>query len=125
MIGTDADRPRLVLAYADAAQAARQGRSFRRRGWEVHQTASGVEARRLAADLNPSLVILDTQLPDESGWLVCAKLRLEQPQRKIVLVDPQLSPEKERLGEFIGASATVSREADATVLFPEEVSAVA
>src|SRR5262249_48180974 len=124
-MSTKADRPRLVLAYADAAQAARHGHTFQRRGWEVHQTASGVEARRLAADLNPHLVILDTQLPDESGWLACAKLRLAQPQRRIVLVDPHISPEKERLGEFIGATATVSREADAAALFPEEMSAVA
>src|SRR5262249_9649181 len=117
------DRPRLVLAYADPAHASRVGRSFRRRGWEVHLVTNACEARRLAAVLAPELIILDSELPDESGWLVCAKLRLDQPERHIVLVTDEVSAEKERLSEFVGAAALVGRADHVAVLWTEAAQA--
>src|SRR3954447_4782484 len=72
-------RPRLVLAYADSAHAALSCRHLRRQGWEVHLASSGFEARRLVRLLAPQVVVLDTDLREESGWLTCAKLKLENP----------------------------------------------
>ncbi len=103
-------RRRLVLAYADSVHAARSGRHFRRQGWQVHPAGTAAEARRLTAALDPDLVVLDADLPDESGWLVCAKLRLGQPDRKIILVNRQYDPEKIRLGDFVGAAAVLTRD---------------
>src|SRR5437660_9043907 len=79
-------RPRLVVAYADSSHAALSARLFRRLGWEVHLASSGPDARRLAQALAPEVVILDTQLPDESGWLTCAKLIQENGAQRVVLV---------------------------------------
>jgi DNA-binding response OmpR family regulator len=79
-------RPRLLLAYADAAYASECGRYFRRLGWEVQMVASGAEARELAGDYRPQVVVLDAELLDESGWLTSAKISTENPKLRIILV---------------------------------------
>ena len=112
-------RPRLVVAYADSIHAARSSRHFRRQGWEVHQVDSAAEARRLIADLAPQLVVLDTELADESGWLLCAKLRLEHPQQRIILLCPELTPEQQRRSEFVGAAELMTREESVNALREE------
>src|SRR5437763_8521351 len=80
------DRPRLLLAYSDSAHASRCVRYFRRLGWEVHMVASGAEAQRLSTELLPQAIVFDVDLPDESGWLSAAKLRLTPPDHRIVLL---------------------------------------
>ena len=102
-------RPRMVLAYADSAHAAQSARQFRRLGWEVHLASSGPDARQLAQVLSPQLVILDTQLPDESGWLTCAKLMLDNGAQKVILVSADVTEEERRLAETVGAAGVVAR----------------
>ena len=65
-------QPCLVLAHPDPVYAAVVSRAFRRLGWDVCPAGTGPEARRLAQLLQAQLVVLDTQLPDETGWLTCA-----------------------------------------------------
>src|SRR5947209_20391828 len=79
-------RPRLLLAYSDSAHASRCVRYFRRLGWEVHMVNSGAEAQRLAGELMPEVIVLDVNLPDESGWLSAAKIRIAPPEQRIVLL---------------------------------------
>ena len=79
-------RPRLVFGYVDSAHAAQCTRLLRRHGWEVHLVASAAEARRLADDLDPQAVVLDADLPDESGWLTCAKITADHPDQKVILL---------------------------------------
>ena len=112
-------RPRLVLAYADSAHAALSARHLRRLGWEVHLASSGPDARRLAAALAPEVVILDTQLPDESGWLTCAKLTLSRCEFKVVLLTDVVTPEMEDHADLVGAAALVCRGAALPVLAGE------
>jgi DNA-binding response OmpR family regulator len=109
-------RPRLVLAYTDSAHAALTCRHLRRQGWEVHLAHSGVDARRLARLLAPQVVVLDTALRDESGWLTCAKLKMENPAQRVVLVSASVTPEDQAYAEFVGALALVSRACDVPAL---------
>jgi CheY-like chemotaxis protein len=97
-------QPCLVLAHPDPVYAAVVSRTFRRLGWAVAQARGGLEARRLACQLQAQLVILDTELPDESGWLTCAKLTHELPQLKVVLVSPQPTPYEQDFADFVGAA---------------------
>jgi DNA-binding response OmpR family regulator len=99
----------MVLAYGDSAQAAILARFFRRHGWEVHIAISGPDARRLAYGLTPEVVILDTELPDESGWLTCAKLVLENGAQRVILVSAHATAEEQHLAETVGAAALVDR----------------
>jgi ActR/RegA family two-component response regulator len=96
--------PCLVLAGFDAGVA----RSFRRRGWDVYSAKTGPEARRLARMMEADLVVLDTFLPEESGWLTCEKLTHESPDVRVILVDPD--PRRAQLAEFVGAAALVGSE---------------
>jgi DNA-binding response OmpR family regulator len=113
------ERPLLVLATADSLFAALSCRHFRRLGWEVHLASSGCEARRMARAFNPLVVVLDTELRDESGWLVCDKLTRDMPGQKVVLVSPDPSEENRSLTEFVGAAALVGRDAGVDSLVEE------
>jgi DNA-binding response OmpR family regulator len=102
-------RPRLLLAYADSAYAARVARSFRRLGWEVHLAPSAAEARRLVEVHGPQVMLIELDLPDESGWSACADITSAHPEVRAVLL-ATTRPENchERFGAS-GAAALVTR----------------
>ena len=102
--------PCLVLAHTDIDFAARISRQFRLLGWNVYLARTGAEARRLAQKLAPAVVVLDTELADESGWLLCDKLSREEPAPKVVLIGGRQTPEEERLASFVGAAALVRQQ---------------
>jgi DNA-binding response OmpR family regulator len=113
-------RPCLILALPDADYADLACRSFRRRGWDVYRARTGPEVRRLARMIEPELVLLDTELPGESGWLTCDKLTREQPRTNVVLVAAASAPPDDQLAAFVGASALVNR-ADSMALLVRDV----
>jgi DNA-binding response OmpR family regulator len=113
-------RPCLILALADPAYADLTCRSFRRRGWDVYRARTGPEARRLARMMEPELVMLDTDLPLESGWLTCDKLTGEQPHGRVILVATATTPRDEKFAAFVGASALVNR-ADSLAMLLHEI----
>jgi DNA-binding response OmpR family regulator len=100
--------PCLIVAHPDTAYAAEVARGFRRLGWDVYPARSGPEVRRLAPMLEADAVILDAELPDETGWLTCEKLTAEQPLVKVILVTSEPGPRNVQLASFVGASAIVS-----------------
>src|SRR5687768_1188063 len=98
-------RPCLILALAEAPHAAETGRAFRRLGWDVYTAQSGPEARRLARLLEAEVVVLDVALPDETGWLTCAKLHAERPSVAILLFTDTAGPHDRARAAFVGALA--------------------
>jgi CheY-like chemotaxis protein len=100
---------RLILAHLHAGFVAKTCAHFRQLGWEVFTAQSAAEARRLAIMVRPDVVILDTDLPDESGWLVCDKITREEPAPEVVLVSEKVTPRRRRLAAFVGASALAPR----------------
>ena len=102
-------RPCLILAHADSVYADLTCRSFRRLGWDVYRARTGPEVRRLARLMQPELVLLDTDLPEESGWLTCDKLTREQPRTRVILVGAATAPRDDQFAAFVGASALVNR----------------
>jgi DNA-binding response OmpR family regulator len=113
---TPAFRPCLVLAHGDAGYAAAAARAFRRRGWDVYQARTGPEVRRLVRMLSADLVVLDTHLAGESGWLSCAKLVSEHPLLEVVLVSNAPTPLTRRFAYFTGADSLVDGRAGPAVL---------
>lgn len=104
-------RPCLVLGYVRSDFASRWGRFFRRQGWEVHLAANADEARRLTDVLDPTAVVLDVEMPDESGWLASAKLTFDHPDAKVVLVGSR-SPKRFADIHDVGATAWLERDDD-------------
>src|SRR5438874_1481304 len=79
-------RPSVVIAHSQSIYIHEVERAFRRHGWGIVRAADGPHARRLFAVLQPSLVILEAEFPGESGWLTCAKLSMEDPDARTILV---------------------------------------
>ena len=102
-------RPTLLIAHADPLYAALIRQIFLRLHWDVHVTASGVEAREMAWEQSPNMVILDVDLKDQSGWLTCAKLIQEHPDQHIVLVADHIGPWSHKFAYYVGAATLVGR----------------
>jgi len=100
----------MLLAYSDSAHAARCVRYFRRLGWEVHMVASGALAQRLANELAPQAVVLDADLPDESGWLSAAKIGLLPPEHRIVLLADRADEQSLERTRSLGIAGLVARD---------------
>src|SRR5262249_51827815 len=113
------NRPHLVLAHPNAGYAGSICRYYRRMGWETHLARSAQEARVLARELAPAVVVLSTDLPDESGWLTCDKLLHERPGQKVVLVTARSTPANRHFAQFVGAAALVQEEAGMQALAQE------
>jgi CheY-like chemotaxis protein len=105
------DRPRMVLAHARTEYSDTIRRFYDHLGWDLYVTRSGLEARELANRVAPAVVILGTDLPDESGWLTCDKLRQERPGQRIVLVSNAFKPGQRHFASFVGAEDIVQEEA--------------
>jgi ActR/RegA family two-component response regulator len=103
----EGSRPCLITAHADPAVTAALSRAFRRRGWDVYTARTGPEARRLARLLSAELVVLGTDLPEESGWLTCEKLTGELPEVKVFLVGDPRAGRAEAFAAFVGAAGLV------------------
>jgi DNA-binding response OmpR family regulator len=111
--------PCLVLAHSDGVYKAAIARGFRRLGWDVYLADDGPEVRRLVAMLEADAVILDAELPGESGWLTCAKLTAEQPFAKVVLISSEPGPRNRQFAAFVGACALVRPSAGLAPLLDE------
>jgi hypothetical protein len=125
MMETPIDSPCLILALADAADAARAARILRRQGWDVYVARNGPEARRLARMMEAERVVLGAQLDGESGWLTCDKLVTEMPAVKVVLVDPDPPENVQEFAAFVGAEAVVGSYLDLAWQIPAHRDAAA
>ena len=105
-------RPCLILATGAFAQPPEVWLRLRRLGWDIYPARVGPEVRRLARMLEPDLVVLDTDLEGESGWLTCAKLKQERPDENVVLLAEEDGPRNRIRANFVGASAIVPRHHD-------------
>jgi DNA-binding response OmpR family regulator len=102
-------RPRLLLIYSDSAHASRCGRYFRRLGWEVRTMPGGCEARQALIGFQPTYVVVDADLPDESGWLTCAKILLTPINARIILQVPSQGDQNFRFAHFLNVDGVVTR----------------
>jgi DNA-binding NtrC family response regulator len=86
---------KLKVLIVDDEQAAREGLSeiVSAWGWETHQAADGVEALRLATEIEPSAIISDVIMPRLDGFSLLAKLREELPHTAVILLTGQASIE--------------------------------
>ena len=102
-------RPCLIVAHWDATYLTSASRAFRRLGWDVYPAHSSGETRRLARMLSPDLVLLAADFPDETGWLVCDKLRREQPESCVFIITEQPDEMNEEFASFVGARGVITR----------------
>src|SRR5687768_622316 len=92
----------MILIVEDDAHIRRLfSLNLRTRGYEVVDTASGLEALELIRERLPSLMLLDIRLPDIYGWEVLRHLEASQmPHFPVIVVTASIIPTEERREEF-------------------------
>lgn len=96
-------RPLAVIAWPDSAGAVGLGRRLRQGGWRVLFAHTASDARRLTAQLRPTVLVIAADLPDESGWLACAKLVRSRRRTRVLLIDGDES-DGDEFAAFVGAT---------------------
>ena len=94
--------PRLILGLSLSGMAAEVDAQFRTMGWDVLRF-SPEEAARLAHRQKASAIVLSLEGAQESGLLMCAKIRLVHPHARIVLIGPE-SQRNSRFARLAGAA---------------------
>lgn len=78
-------RERVLVIDDDAMLVRFLRRCLTQAGYEVHAALGAQQARRLAGELNPAIVLLDLMLPDGDGAILCRELRAESDRLILVL----------------------------------------
>lgn len=91
----------LLVEYRDEVFA-RLSTDLGEAGLQVERVCTGHGVRRRFARHRPELVIANMDTPDESGWLMVSKLRLEAPATRIWLYAPRCpSPADQHFARFL------------------------
>jgi len=88
-------------------------------GYEVLEAGTGAEALALARALKPSLILLDVNLPDISGFEVCEQLKRDPTTAAIPVIQitgAWLSEDDRRRGLGSGADAYLVEPVDDVTL---------
>ncbi len=72
-------------------------------GCEVRSAGDGEQALIQACEFRPDIVYLDIKIPEQFGWLVCAKLKLIEPSPTVVLMTGLVCDDIDSFSEFVKA----------------------
>jgi DNA-binding NarL/FixJ family response regulator len=100
---------KILLAHRDAGFRRELLENLDGREVQVIQSATAEATHALAAEFRPSIIIVDADLPDQSGALTCAKLKISHPRCRVMLVGRQRNGADARLARFVGADVYVSQ----------------
>ncbi len=85
----------------------------------VERASNAAEASQRFAHCPPDLMIVNVDMPDESGWLLAGKLRLVRPTARVWLYSPRSSGFDHGLAHFLGVSQLIHYEGDLLCLAEE------
>ena len=77
---------RILIVDQDATFIQTVSNYFKSIGIEVVSTGDGIEGYRMAKDVKPGVVILDTDLPNLSGFQLCRLLKSDDRYQHIPVV---------------------------------------
>ncbi len=77
---------RILIVDQDATFIQTVSNYFKSIGIEVLSTGDGIEGYRMAKDVKPGVVILDTDLPNLSGFQLCRLLKSDDRYQHIPVV---------------------------------------
>jgi DNA-binding response OmpR family regulator len=105
----------VTVLNVDDNDAARyvKTRDLRAAGFEVVEAANGAQALSLVEQNTPSIVLLDVQLPDISGYDVCRRIKLKWPQMMVLMTSATFTESVDRtLGLDAGADSYLVQPAE-------------
>lgn len=101
--------PSVLIAHPDVSYRTAVAWYLRELDWKVTATDTADSLREWARALHPDIVLVASRLPDETGFLACAKLKLEFPQCRVLMLGEKLSAEDARFAQFVGAESLIRR----------------
>jgi DNA-binding NtrC family response regulator len=99
----------IVIAHSDSQYVVELGDRLLQRGCAVHFARNGDQARLLAHHWRADVVVLDTDMHFESGWLTADKLGREDENVRTILVAPEVTYRDRQLARFVHAYAVVDQ----------------
>jgi DNA-binding response OmpR family regulator len=90
----------IVLVEDDEHLQSILTRSLKKRGHQVRSARLGAEARLLLARQTPSVLILDINLPDETGWDILRWLRAQPGADPSVIVLTAFRPSRAHVADL-------------------------
>ena len=107
---TDTTRRAKVLIVDDEADTVEiVERMLQGHGFETAHAYDGDQALQAAHRLKPDLIVLDVMMPEQDGWLVCAKLKALHPAPKIIIFTVLKHGESDRLAQFVHADDIIHK----------------
>lgn len=113
----------LIIEYRDEVFA-RLAADLSEAGLQIERATCATGISRKCASFSADLLVVNVDLPDGSGWLLTAKLRLVPPAPRIWLYAPWPSPNDMAMTEFVGADDLIAYGGDLYRLSTEIVSRV-
>ena len=107
--------PPIVILNVDDQDTERyiKTRDLRQNGFEVIEARTGAEALRLVEQHRPPIVLLDVQLPDISGYEVCAFIKRKWPEVMVLQTSATFTtPAHRTLGLDSGADSYLVQPAE-------------
>ena len=101
--------PQILLAENDELLCEVVGEALQRQGLSFATARTGDEAIAMAYRLRPQIVLVDTHMPGQSGYLVAAKLTLAHPRPAVLIVTSSPRGQSDRLAEFVRADAMLHK----------------
>jgi two-component system OmpR family response regulator len=83
--------------------------ALRYEGWEVRTAATGMEAVRVARELDPDAVVLDMMLPDFDGLEVLRRMRHDKPHIPVLFLTARDAVEDRVAGLTAGGDDYVTK----------------
>lgn len=90
----------IVLAEDDDQLRAILARTLTRRGHTVREARTGADARALLVADSTDLVVLDVNLPDETGWSLLRWLRSRREPMPRVIIITAAQPARSRIRDL-------------------------
>lgn len=101
----------LLVEYRDEVFA-RLAADLSAAGLQVQRAVCAASASRACVRCPAELLVVNVDLPDGSGWLLTAKLRLAAAAPRIWLYAPWPLPDAVAMAEYVGADGLIAYEGD-------------
>ncbi len=101
----------LIVEYRDEVFA-RLAADLTEAGLRVERAVCAASASKAGVCFPADLLVVNVDLPDGSGWLLTAKLRLASAASRIWLYAPWPLPDAMAMAEYVGADGLIAYEGD-------------
>lgn len=102
-------RPRVLLVEDEDTLVEVMEAALERDGYNFAMARTGDEALERACEFQPDAVLLDVNLPGQSGFLVAAKLKLLEPSPRIIFLTALPRGQSDRMAAFLKAEAILHK----------------